>query len=38
MTIADTDPTLLAKEDPEKVKRTNRAFSKASQPTMELIL
>jgi aminopeptidase len=37
MAIAGTDPALLAKEDPEKVGRANRAFSKASRPAMELI-
>ncbi|MFL6427105.1 MAG: aminopeptidase, partial [Acidobacteriaceae bacterium] len=31
------NPALLAKEDPEKVGRANRAFSKASRPAMELI-
>jgi aminopeptidase len=37
MAIAGADPALLAKEDPEKVGRANRAFSKASRPAMELI-
>jgi aminopeptidase len=37
MAIAGADPALLAREDPEKVGRANRAFSKASRPAMELI-
>jgi aminopeptidase len=37
MAIAGANPALLAKEDPEKVGRANRAFSKASRPAMELI-
>ncbi|HEY1965697.1 MAG TPA: aminopeptidase, partial [Acidobacteriaceae bacterium] len=37
MAIAGGNPALLAKEDPEKVGRANRAFSKASRPAMELI-
>jgi aminopeptidase len=37
MAIAGANPVLLAKEDPEKVGRANRAFSKASRPAMELI-
>ncbi len=37
MAIAGTNPSLLAKEDPEKVGRANRAASKASRPAMELI-
>jgi aminopeptidase len=37
MAIAGTNPALLAKEDPEKVGRANRAASKASRPAMELI-
>jgi aminopeptidase len=35
--IAGTNPALLAKEDPEKVGRANRALSKASRPAMELV-
>lgn len=37
MAIAGANPALLAKEDPEKVGRANRAFSKATRPAMELI-
>jgi aminopeptidase len=37
MAIAGANPALLAKEDPEKVGRANRALSKASRPAMELI-
>jgi aminopeptidase len=37
MAIAGANPALLAQEDPEKVGRANRAFSKASRPAMELI-
>ncbi len=37
MAIAGANPNLLAKEDPEKVGRANRAFSKANRPAMELI-
>jgi aminopeptidase len=37
MAIAGANPSLLAKEDPKKVGRANRAFSKASRPAMELI-
>ena len=37
MAVAGANPALLAKEDPEKVGRANRAFSKASRPAMELI-
>jgi aminopeptidase len=35
--IAGSNPALLAKEDPEKVGRANRALSKASRPAMELV-
>jgi aminopeptidase len=31
------DPSLLSKEDPEKVSRVNRAMSKAYRPALELI-
>ena len=37
MAVAGANPALLANEDPEKVGRANRAFSKASRPAMELI-
>lgn len=37
MAIAGANPALLANEDPEKVGRANRAFSKASRPAMTLI-
>jgi aminopeptidase len=37
MAIAGANPMLLAKEDPDKVTRSNRAMSKASKPAMELI-
>ena len=37
MAIAGANPMLLAKEDPDKVARSNRAVSKASKPAMELI-
>ncbi len=37
MAIAGANPSLLAKEDPEKVGRANRAASKAGRPAMELI-
>jgi aminopeptidase len=37
MAIAGANPALLANEDPERVGRANRAFSKASRPAMELI-
>ena len=37
MAIAGSDPSLLSKEDPEKVGRANRAISKAYRPALELI-
>lgn len=37
LAIAGGNPSLLAREDPEKVGRANRAASKASRPAMELI-
>ena len=37
LAIAGANPSLLSKEDPEKVSRANRAASKASKPAMELI-
>jgi aminopeptidase len=37
LAITGNDPSLLAKEDPEKVSRVNRAVSKAYRPAMELI-
>lgn len=37
LAVAGTNPALLAKEDPEKVGRANRALSKASRPALELI-
>jgi aminopeptidase len=37
LAIAGNDPSLLSKEDPEKVSRANRATSKAYRPAMELI-
>src|SRR5580698_4397482 len=37
LAIAGNDPSLLAKEDPEKVSRLNRATSKAYRPALELI-
>jgi aminopeptidase len=37
MAIAGANPALLAKEDPEKVGRANRSFSKATRSAMELI-
>ena len=37
LAIAGGDPALLAKEDPEKVSRLNRATSKAYRPALELI-
>lgn len=37
LAIAGGDPALLAKEDPEKVARVNRAVSKAYRPALELI-
>ena len=37
LAIAGSDPSLLSKEDPEKVGRANRAVSKAYRPAIELI-
>jgi aminopeptidase len=37
MAITGNDPSLLSKEDPEKVSRVNRATSKAYRPALELI-
>jgi aminopeptidase len=37
LAIAGGDPTLLSREDPEKVSRVNRATSKAYRPALELI-
>ncbi|HEY3926761.1 MAG TPA: aminopeptidase [Candidatus Koribacter sp.] len=37
LAVAGANPSLLSKEDPEKVGRANRAASKASKPAMELI-
>jgi aminopeptidase len=37
LAIAGNDPSLLSKEDPEKVSRLNRATSKAYRPALELI-
>jgi aminopeptidase len=37
LAIAGSDPSLLSKEDPEKVGRVNRATSKAYKPALELI-
>jgi len=37
LAIAGGNPALLAKEDPEKVSRLNRATSKAYRPALELI-
>jgi aminopeptidase len=37
LAIAGSDPSLLSKEDPEKVSRVNRATSTAYRPAMELI-
>ena len=38
LAITSNDPSLLSKEDPEKVSRANRAVSKAYRPAMELIV
>ena len=38
LAITGGDPSLLSKEDPEKVSRVNRATSKAYRPTLELIV
>jgi aminopeptidase len=37
LAITGNDPSLLSKEDPEKVSRANRAMSKAYRPALELI-
>lgn len=37
LAIAGGNPSLLSKEDPEKVSRVNRAVSKAYQPALEKI-
>jgi len=37
LAIAGNDPSLLSKEDPEKVSRLNRATSKAYRPALEYI-
>jgi len=37
LAITGSDPSLLSKEDPEKVSRLNRATSKAYRPALELI-
>ena len=37
LAITGNDPSLLSKEDPEKVGRANRAMSKAYRPALELI-
>jgi aminopeptidase len=37
LAIAGNDPSLLSKEDPEKVSRVNRAVSKAYRPALEMI-
>ena len=37
LAITGNDPSLLSKEDPEKVSRLNRATSKAYRPALELI-
>ena len=38
LAIAGNDPSLLSKEDPDKVSRVNRAMSKAYRPALELIV
>lgn len=38
LAIAGNDPSLLSREDPEKVSRVNRALSKAYRPALELIV
>ena len=38
LAITGNDPSLLSKEDPEKVSRVNRAVSKAYRPALELIV
>jgi aminopeptidase len=37
LAITGSDPSLLSKEDPEKVSRANRAMSKSYRPALELI-
>ena len=37
LAITGNDPSLLSKQDPEKVSRANRAMSKAYRPALELI-
>jgi aminopeptidase len=37
LAIAGNNPSLLSKEDPEKVSRANRAMSKAYKPALEFI-
>jgi aminopeptidase len=38
LAIAGNNPSLLSREDPEKVSRVNRATSKAYRPALELIV
>jgi aminopeptidase len=38
LAITGNDPSLLSKQDPEKVSRVNRATSKAYRPALELIV
>src|SRR4029077_3427885 len=38
LAITGNDPSLLSKEDPEKVSRANRATSKAYRPALDLIV
>jgi aminopeptidase len=38
LAITGSNPSLLSKEDPEKVSRVNRATSKAYRPALELIV
>ena len=38
LAITGGDPSLLSKEDPEKVSRANRAMSKAYRPALEMIV
>ena len=37
LAITGNDPALLSREDPDKVSRVNRAYSKAYRPALELI-
>jgi aminopeptidase len=37
LAVTSANPSLLSKEDPEKVSRANRALSKAYRPALELI-